>query len=472
MEEEEVREFLLLAEDAISTVQLSCESGSQDFEGMLLQVELLVRDVVLLEGLVQYEAGEAIFGDAILQAVVEVARAIQDLTDEYQRNHTRGRPEIPISAEDLAVLLEYRFTIRAIARMFQVSPKTIRRRIIRYGMDEDLSFSDISDSQLDSITQQFVHAHPVSGQRSLDGFFRGVGLKVQRYRLRESLRRVDPRGVRNRLRQALHRRRYSVRMPNSLWHIDGYHKLVRWRIIIRGGIDGYSRLPVFLSASTNNTADTVLQCFLNGVHQYGLPSRVRCDRGGENVMVSQFMLSHPRRGPGRGSCITGRSVHNQRIERFWRDLFMGCVFLFYTLFYTMEDMGILDPASNTDLFALHHVFLPRINHSLNVFQESYGHHRLRTAGNRTPYQLWISGLAERSGDDLAVEGVLEEPLVSLLHGRRVCAFGVHAYMNVVICFTRIGMALTGTVQQWLKMTPRLWRSHSHIILSVLTISMH
>ena len=125
---------------------------------------------------------------------------------------------------------------------------------------------------------------------------------------------------------------------------------------------------------------------------------------------------------------------------------MGCVFLFYTLFYTMEDMGILDSASNADLFALHHVFLPRINHSLNVFQESHDHHRLRTAGNRTPYQLWISGLAERSGDDLAVEGVLEEPLVSLLHGRRVCAFGVHAYMNVVICFTRISMALTGTVQ--------------------------
>ena len=54
---------------------------------------------------------------------------------------------------------------------------------------------------------------------------------------------------------------------------------------------------------------------------------------------------------------------------------MGCVFLFYTLFYTMEDMGLLDPASNADLFALHHVFLPRINHSLNVFKESYGHHR-------------------------------------------------------------------------------------------------
>ena len=177
-------------------------------------------------------------------------------------------------------------------------------------------------------------------------------------------------------------------LPNSLWLIDGYHKLIRWSIVIHGDIDGYSILPVFLQVSTNNCSDTVLQCFLEGIRYYGLPSRVRCDRGRENVLLSQFVLTHhPQCGPVCNSCITGRSVHNQCIERFWRDLFTGCVSLFYGLFYMLEDMQILDLTDTADLFALQYIFLSCINLAFNVFKESYSHHRLRTAGNCSPYQL-------------------------------------------------------------------------------------
>jgi len=111
--------------------------------------------------------------------------------------------------------------------------------------------------------------------------------------------------------------------------------------VTHAGIDGYSRVIVYIECSNNNRAQTVYSLFLRAVQQFWLPSRVRCDQGGENYSVALHMLQN--RGVDRRSVIVGSSVHNQRIERLWRDLHRCVTQLFYRLFYYLEEENLLDP---------------------------------------------------------------------------------------------------------------------------------
>ena len=86
------------------------------------------------------------------------------------------------------------------------------------------------------------------------GQLKSLGINVPRRRVCESLLRANPNGVEARRRRTISHRSYNVISSNALWHIDGQHSLVRWRTVVHGGIDGYSRMIVYLHLSREQSS--------------------------------------------------------------------------------------------------------------------------------------------------------------------------------------------------------------------------
>ena len=125
--------------------------------------------------------------------------------------------------------------------------------------------------------------------------------------------------------------------------------MICWRIVTHGAIDGYSRLIVYLHASTNNKSRRVYELFPSAVEKHQLPSRVRSDQGTENVLVAQHMPEG--RSAEKHSMIIGCSVHNHHIERLWRDMHKSVTILFYKVFYFLEHYSLLDHLNELHLWA-------------------------------------------------------------------------------------------------------------------------
>ena len=306
-----------------------------------------------------------------------------------QRGDGAGRPRYEITRQQIEMFLKANFTVPSIASVLHVGKRTIERRMQEYNLSVRAQYTDITDDKLDEIVLEIKKVNPNCGSKVLIGYLSSKGIRVPRDCVRDSLARVDPLGIAARRCQTIHRRSYDITRPLALWHFDGNHKLVKWRFVVHGCIDGYSRIPVYLSCCPDNKASTVYSLFQEAVGKWGLPSRTRCDQGSENVDVVQQMLLA--RGVNRGSALVGRSVHNQRIERLWRDVFKDVLSIFYDLFTLLEDIGILDPLSERDAWCLQFAFLEHIDHRLKQWADAWIRHPLSSVGNKTPLQLWIEG---------------------------------------------------------------------------------
>eukprot|EP00794_Sanderia_malayensis_P010513 gene10512-11617_t len=305
-----------------------------------------------------------------------------------------GRPAYDIPAEILEELRGLGMSWDKIAGMLNVSRWTIQHRVQEYSLEHLHFFSELTDEAIDEIISDYINRHGNStGETYLRGHFTALGLRVQQHRMRKSLTKVDLQNTALRWGNVVSRITYFVPWPNSLWHPDAHHSLIRWGVVIHGCINGKTRRIIFLHAANNNLANTVLTNFEDAIRKVGgcWPSRIRVDFGVENTAVCNSMVV--KMGEGRGSFIAGSSTRNQRIERLWRDVFRCVCHIFYYTFYGLEQSGLLNVENNVHIFTLHFVYLQRINHALDEWLNCHNNHPLSTEQGWSPNQLWLAGMA-------------------------------------------------------------------------------
>ncbi|XP_041481276.1 uncharacterized protein LOC121428592 isoform X1 [Lytechinus variegatus] len=115
------------------------------------------------------------------------------------------------------------------ADIFGVSVRTVERRLRAYHINLR-EYAEISEEALDDEVRRVVGDNPLLGPNAVCARLDGIVVHIQRRRVRESMLRTYPQYAAVRaLNPRLQRRTYRVAAPNSLWHVDGNHKLIRYR---------------------------------------------------------------------------------------------------------------------------------------------------------------------------------------------------------------------------------------------------
>ena len=239
-----IRQGLVVIADDLDTYTTG--DGGQRFtveiaENLRWRLEMMLRDMFALDLYGELTSNESQSLDLFSEVYKYICDMVRNLSKANEpplylpieqppviMNGTIGRPRFDISYTQLQEMIQQRFSVRNIADLLGVSVSTIRRRMTAFNLAVHDTYSNISDSELDYIIYGVQQQYPNWGNRSMYGHLISIGIRVQFNRVRESQCRIDPEGSFLRKLRILNRRKYSVIGPQWLWHIDGYHKLIRY----------------------------------------------------------------------------------------------------------------------------------------------------------------------------------------------------------------------------------------------------
>lgn len=282
--------------------------------------------------------------------------------------------KIIIDHDAVTLWRQHKYSWVEVAEELGVSISTLHRWRAEVGY-EDPFFVVHDDAALTPLISDYLIGHPYRGEMLLTSHLReNYNVKVRRDRLRRLIAEIDPEGLDFRRKKPIVRRTYNGIAPGHVWHIDTHHKIGRFGFVTFGAVDGFTHEVMALHCCISNRANDLLNVLLDsrGLNTYGLPEIMRADAGLENVAIGKLLNSIN----GEGHFITGKSVHNQRIERFWGVMHRIVTRFYYDLLHEFEKETNLDLHAH-NVWVLQEMLLSRINHDLQLFTASWNGHPMK-----------------------------------------------------------------------------------------------
>jgi hypothetical protein len=116
--------------------------------------------------------------DAVLSAYMSPTQA------------TGGRPKFVVTQTQIERLTTLGFSSVTMSKLLGISRTTLWRRRKELSITD--GFDRLSNEGIDEIVEKYRNDHPFTGEKELIGHIRSMNLTIQRYRIRESIHRIDP----------------------------------------------------------------------------------------------------------------------------------------------------------------------------------------------------------------------------------------------------------------------------------------
>ncbi|XP_060608250.1 uncharacterized protein LOC132760318 isoform X1 [Ruditapes philippinarum] len=212
-------------------------------------------------------------------------------------------------------------------------------------------------------------------------------LRVPRNKVLSFMKTIDPDGINFRKAHRIKRRKYRIKGPNYVWHVDGYDKLKPYGFCIHGAIDGYSRRILWLEVSqSNNNPAVIAMYYLEALKTLRVVPRIlRCDKGTENSTLSllqPFFRYNDTDSISRlRSFIYGKSVSNQRIEAWWGTMRRQGIQWWISFFKDLKDNQEYDEINPLHVECLKFSFMHLIQAELDRIAVNWNLHSIRKQRN-------------------------------------------------------------------------------------------